>query len=138
MHQYWYVNSKGSGQLYNNQISVPPLYSQPQTPKLGGINGLGISEGWSGRIYPAGWKSPGGLKCFDRMEQPVNWTSPAGQMGLTAQEPSSGWTTPADHESFTPPGHNGNSMPSVDYDDWEAKVQPAKWPQSADHAGSTS
>src|SRR3954454_23078200 len=119
MNQYWYVNSKGNGQLYNKQISVLPLYSQPQIPKLRGINGLGISESWSGRVYPAGWKSPGGLKGFDRMEQAVNWTSSAGQMGLTAQEPSSGWTTPADHEGSTSQRQLGNWLPPVEYNDWE-------------------
>ncbi|MGG1401618.1 hypothetical protein ABE288_27935 [Bacillus salipaludis] len=72
MHQYWYVNSKGSGQLYNNQISVPPLYSQHPIPKFGGINVIGVPEDWSGRVYPDSWKEPGGLKGFGRMEPPVN------------------------------------------------------------------
>ena len=100
MYQYWYAISKVNGQLYNNPISVPPLYSFPQIPKLGGINSQGIPVGWSGRVLPFGWKSPRGLKGFDRREQLVNWTS-AGQMGLTAQESSSGWTAPADHKGFT-------------------------------------
>ncbi|WP_419180401.1 hypothetical protein [Bacillus xiapuensis] len=135
MHQYWYVNSKGNGQLYNNQVSVPPLYSQPQIPKPGGINVLGVPEDWSGRVYPASWEKLGGVKGFDRMEQPVNLTSPAGKMGLTAQEPSPSWTTSADYEGFTPHGHNGKSMPLVNHDDWESHEQPTNLLQLPEHPG---
>lgn len=132
MHQYWYVNSKGNRQLYTNQISVPQLYSQPQIPKFGGINGLGIPEGWSGRVYPAGWKISGG---FHRMEQPVIRTSSAGQLGLTAQEPSSSWTTPADNTGSTSQKQLGNSLPPVDHDDWESEAQHANWPQLPEQLG---
>ncbi|WP_430540019.1 hypothetical protein [Neobacillus drentensis] len=136
MHQYWYVNSRGSEKLYHNQISVP-LYSQPQLPNLGGIMGLGIPEGWSGHVYHAGWKRPGVLKGFDHMEMPDNWTSSVRQVSLV-QESSSSWTTPADHKGLTPHVHTGKSVPLVDDDDWEVKLQPTKWSQTADTEGSTS
>ncbi|MBT2655903.1 hypothetical protein J7E81_11775 [Bacillus sp. ISL-18] len=137
MHQYWYVNSKGSGKLYHNQISVP-FYSQPPLPNLGGIYGPLIPEGWSGQVYHARWKRPGVLKGFEHMEQADNWTSSARRVSLNVEEPSSSWTTPADNKSFTSLGNNGISVPLVDVDGWEVEIQPTNWPQPADHEGSTS
>ncbi|MGG1397324.1 hypothetical protein ABE288_05760 [Bacillus salipaludis] len=129
MHQHWYMNLKGSGQLFNNQISVPPFYSHPQISIIGGLNGLVIPAGRSGQVYPAGWNSLEGLKSFVRMEQLVNWAPPSGQMGLTEQESSSGWTTPADNHDYTSQKQPGNGLPPVNHDDWESHEQPANWQQ---------
>ena len=41
MHQYWYLNSKGNGEQYTNQIS---LYSQPEITKSEVMNDLKIPE----------------------------------------------------------------------------------------------
>lgn len=135
MHQYWYVNAQGSGQPFNNHFSVTPFYSQSQIPNHGRINGLGFPNGWRGRVYPEGWKSPGG----GRRVQAIHSTSPASQMNLPAQE-SSGWITQVEIEGVTPHGHNeGTLIQIVDQDEWESKVVPANnWPQPIDHVGSAS
>jgi hypothetical protein len=129
MHQYGYVNSKGIGRQFNC-----PLYSQSLIPQLSGIYSRGFSEGWSGQVYPTGWKNPEGLKGYERMTQPVNLTSPAGEMGLPTQDPSS-LTAPADNEGNAPQGHNWISIPIVDLNDWESQEQSANWPQLPEHPG---
>lgn len=70
MHQYWYLDSKGNGGQYNNQISMSSLYSQPQITKAEEMNGLKIPENWSCRVYPFGWDSPTNYTGFNPQPLP--------------------------------------------------------------------
>ncbi len=76
MHQYWYLNSKGNGEQYNNHISMSSLYSQPQITKAEGMNGLKIPENWSYRVYPFGWNSPTNYTGFNPQSPPFSWGQP--------------------------------------------------------------
>ncbi|MEK4891586.1 hypothetical protein MHH74_15805 [Bacillus sp. FSL M7-0996] len=82
MHQYWYLDSKGNGGQYNNQISMSSLYSQPQITKAEEMNGLKIPENWSCRVYPFGWDSPTNYTGFN--PQPFNHTGMFAQGHLAA------------------------------------------------------
>lgn len=116
MHQYWYVDSNRNGELYNNQIAIPPLYSQSQIPKLGGINGLGISEDWSCRVYPPGWDPSAGHAGFNYPAQPFPWAQPFHHGGMF----------PQGHPSTLPPANPFS---------YNANGQPMNWGAFGNHAG---
>ncbi|MFE6138006.1 hypothetical protein [Bacillus sp. NPDC057893] len=100
MHQYWYLNSKGNGQLYNNQISISSLYSQPQITKAEGINSLGIPENWSFRIYPVGWNSSADYTGFNSQTSPFSWAQPINYAGMMPQGHPASWAPLAGHAGF--------------------------------------
>ncbi|MGH1160398.1 hypothetical protein QRE62_19470 [Bacillus mycoides] len=85
MHQYWYLNSKGNGEQYNNQISMASLYSQLQITKAEGMNGLKIPGNWSYRVYPVGWDSSADYTGFNPQPSPFPWAQPFNHTGMFAQ-----------------------------------------------------
>ncbi|PKJ55659.1 hypothetical protein [Bacillus sp. SN10] len=123
MHQYWYLNSKGDEEHYNNQISMSSLYSQPQITKAEGMNDLKIPENWSCRVYPFGWDSPANYTGFNPQilpfssgypihytgmmpqGQPANWTPLPGQAGFNFQKPPFPWAQPFNHMGMFAQGH---------------------------------
>ncbi|MBE5108562.1 hypothetical protein IGI01_25960 [Bacillus thuringiensis] len=109
MHQYWYVNSKRNGELYNNSIAIPLLYSQPQISKFEKINGLGIPEDWSCRIYPVGWDSSVGHAGFNSPKQPFPWDQSL------------------HHAGMFPQGHLPTVQPSANPFSFNANGQPMNW-----------
>ncbi|WP_002147059.1 hypothetical protein [Bacillus cereus] len=117
MHQYWYVNSKSNRELYNAHIAIPPLYSQPQIPKLGGINGLEIPEDWSCRVYPTVWDSSADHAGFNFQQQPFPWAQSFHHAGMMPQGHLASWAPLAGHADFNSP------------------KQPLPWAQPFHHAG---
>ncbi|GAB6566396.1 MULTISPECIES: hypothetical protein [Bacillus] len=123
MHQYWYLNSNGNGEQYNNQISMSSLHSQPQITKAEGMDGLKIPENWSCRVYPFGWDSPANYTGFNpqpppfslgqpihyagMMPQghPANWAPLPGHAGFNFQKASLPWPQPFNHTGMFAPGH---------------------------------
>ncbi|EEL70075.1 MULTISPECIES: hypothetical protein [Bacillus] len=123
MHQYWYLNSEGNKEQYNNQISMSSLYSQPQITKAEGMNGLTIPENWSCRVYPFGWDSPANYTGFNpgpppfslgqpihyagMMPQghPANWAPLPGHAGFNFQKPPFPWPQPFNHTGMFAQGH---------------------------------
>lgn len=67
MDQYWYLNSKGNGQQYTNQIS---LYSQPEITTSEVMNDLKLPENWSYRVYPVSWDSSANYTGFNPQPPP--------------------------------------------------------------------
>ncbi|MBG9855264.1 hypothetical protein [Bacillus wiedmannii] len=122
MHQYWYLNSKGDEEHYNNQISMSSLYSQPLITKAEGMNGLRISENCSPRVYPFGWDSPANYTGFNTQSplfplgqpihyagmmpqgHPANWTPLQGHAG-NFQKPPLPWAQPFNHTGMFAQGH---------------------------------
>ncbi|MBX0352779.1 hypothetical protein ACW4EZ_16065 [Bacillus toyonensis] len=100
MHQYWYLNSNGNGQLYNNQISISSLYSQPQITKAEGIIGLGIPENWSCRIYPVGSNSSADYMGFNSQTSPFSWAQPINYAGMMPQGHPANWAPLVGHAGF--------------------------------------
>ncbi|MDA1635490.1 hypothetical protein [Bacillus thuringiensis] len=115
MHQYWYLNSEGNGEQYNNQISMSSLYSQPQTTKAEGMDGLKIPENWSCRVYPFGWDSP------------ANYT------GFNPEPPPFSWGQPVHYAAMMPQGHPAHWAPLPGHADFN--FQKPVWPQPFNHAG---
>ena len=72
MDQYWYLNSKGNGQQYTNQIS---LYSQPEITTSEVMNDLKLPENWSYRVYPVSWDSSANYTGFNPQPPPFSWGS---------------------------------------------------------------
>ncbi|WP_212935014.1 hypothetical protein [Bacillus hominis] len=123
MHQYWYLNSKGDEEQYNNQISMSSLYSQPQITKAEGMNGLKIPENWSCRVYPIGWDSPANYTGFNPQSSsfswgrpnnyagmmpqghPANWAPFSGHAGFNFHPSSFPWAQPFNHTGMFAPGH---------------------------------
>ncbi|MED2790135.1 hypothetical protein P4256_00090 [Bacillus wiedmannii] len=123
MYQYWYLNSEGNGEQYNNQIAMSSLYLQPQIAKSEGMNGLKTPENWSCRVYPFGWDSPANYTGFNpepppfslgqpihyagMMPQghPANWTPLPGHAGFNFQKPPLPWAQPFNHTGMFAQGH---------------------------------
>ncbi|WP_242311039.1 hypothetical protein [Bacillus cereus group sp. BfR-BA-01331] len=99
MHQYWYLDSKGNGEQYNNQISMSSLYSQPQITKAEEMNGLNIPENRSCRIYPFGWDSPTNYTGFNP-GPPFSWGQPIHYAGMMPQGHPANWTPLPGHAGF--------------------------------------
>ena len=70
MDQYWYLNSQGNGQQYNNQIS---LYSQSEITTSEVMNDLKIPENWSYRVYPVSWDSSANYTGFNPRPLSLSW-----------------------------------------------------------------
>jgi hypothetical protein len=117
MQQYWYLNSKGNWEQYNNQISMASLYSQPQITKAEGINGLGIPENWSFRIYPVGWNSSADYTGFNSQTSPFSWAQPFNYAGMMPQ------------------GHPANWAPLPGYAGFNFQKPPFPWAQPFNHTG---
>ncbi|HDR7602087.1 TPA: hypothetical protein QCX65_005602 [Bacillus mycoides] len=117
MHQYWYLNSKGNGEQYNNQISMASLYSQPQITKAEEMNGLKIPENWSCRVYPFGWDSP------------TNYT------GFNPQPPPFSWGQPIHYAGMMPQGHPANWIPLPGHAGFNFQNPPFPWAQPFNHTG---
>ncbi|MBE7105107.1 hypothetical protein FT637_19305 [Bacillus cereus] len=100
MHQYWYLNSKGNGEQYNNQISMSSLYSQPQITKAEGMNRLKVPENWSCRVYPFGWDSPANYTGFNPHPPPFSWSQPIHYVGMMPQGNPANWTPLPGHAGF--------------------------------------
>ncbi|MDA2623292.1 hypothetical protein PDQ36_08170 [Bacillus cereus] len=153
MHQYWYVNSKKSGELYNNHIAIPPVYLQPQIPKLGGINILEIPKDWSRRVYPAGWDSSAGHAGFNYQEQPFLGAQPINYAGMMPQGHPANWAPLAGHAGFNfpqkpfpgaqpfhhagmfPHGHFSTLPPSTNPFSFGSNGQPMNWNVFGNPAG---
>lgn len=123
MHQYWYLNSNGNGEQYNNQVAMSSLYLQHQIAKAEGMNDLKVPENWSCRVYPFGWDSPANYTGFNpqpppfylgqpihyagTMPQgyPANWTPLQGHAGFNFQKPPLSLPQPFNHTGMFVPGH---------------------------------
>ncbi|HHK5544312.1 TPA: hypothetical protein ACQUHN_000697 [Bacillus thuringiensis] len=97
MHQYWYLNSKGNGEQYTNQIS---LYSQPEITKSEVMNDLKLPENWSYRVYPVSWDSPANYTGFSPQPPPFSWGQPINYAGMMPQGHPDNWTPLPGHEGF--------------------------------------
>ncbi|EOP11962.1 MULTISPECIES: hypothetical protein [unclassified Bacillus (in: firmicutes)] len=117
MYQYWYLNSKGNGEPYNNQISMSSLYSQPQITKAEGMDSLKVPENWSCRVYPFGWDSP------------ANYT------GFNPQFPPFSWGQPSHYAGMMPQGHPANWTPLPGHAAFNFQKPPFPWAQPFNHAG---
>lgn len=117
MHQYWYLDSKGNGGQYNNQISMSSLYSQPQITKAEGMNGLTIPENWSCRVYPFGWDSPANYTGFNPGPPPFSLGQPIHYAGMMPQ------------------GHPANWIPLPGHAGFNFQKHPFPWAQPFNHTG---
>lgn len=117
MNQYWYLNSKGNEEHYNNQISMSSLYLQPQITKAEGMNSLKVPEDWSYRVYPFGWDSPANYTGFNPQPPPFSWDQPIHYTGMMPQGHPANWTPL--------PGHAGFNF----------QKPPIPWAQPFNHAG---
>lgn len=97
MHQYWYLNSKGNGEQYSNQIS---LYSQPKITKYEVMNDLKIPENWSCRVYPVSWDSSANYTGFSPHPPPFSWGQPINYAGIMSQGHSANWAPLPGHAGF--------------------------------------
>ena len=96
MDQYWYLNSQGNGQQYNNQIS---LYSQSEITTSEVMNDLKIPENWSYRVYPVSWDSSANYTGFNPapsllLGRPINYG------GIMPQGHPANWTPLPSHAGF--------------------------------------
>ncbi|HDR6268998.1 hypothetical protein CN602_01125 [Bacillus cereus] len=114
MHQYWYLNSKGNGEQYSNQIS---LYSQPKITKYEVMNDLKIPENWSCRVYPVSWDSS------------VNYT------GFSPHPPPFSWGHPINYAGMMPQGHSANWAPLPGHAGFNFQKPPSPWIQPFNHTG---
>ncbi|CAM3868963.1 MULTISPECIES: hypothetical protein [Bacillus cereus group] len=121
MYQYWYLNSNGNGEQYNNQIAMSSLYLQQQIAKAEGMNDLKVPENWSCRVDPFGWDSPANYTGFNPgpppfpLGQPIhyagmipqghaaNWAPLQGHAGFNFQKPA--WPQPFNHTGMFAQGH---------------------------------
>lgn len=110
MHQYWYLNSKGNGEQYNNQISMASLYSQLQITKAEGMNGLKIPGNWSYRVYPVGWDSSADYTGFNPQPSPFSWGQPNNYAGMMPQGHPANWAPLSGHAGS---GFNFQKPPSL-------------------------
>ncbi|MFK4469504.1 hypothetical protein [Bacillus sp. RC252] len=117
MHQYWYLNSNGNGEQYNNQISMSSLHSQPQITKAQGMDGLKVPENLSCRVYPFGWDSP------------ANYT------GFTPEPPPFPLGQPIHYAEMMPQGHPANWAPLPGHAGFNFQKPPIPWPQPFNHTG---
>ncbi|MED2983025.1 hypothetical protein P4311_16620 [Bacillus thuringiensis] len=115
MHQYWYLNSKGNGEQYTNQIS---LYSQPEITKSKVMNDLKIPENWSYRVYPVSWDSSANYTGFNPQPPPFSW----GQQ-------------PINYAEIIPQGHPANWTPLPGHAGFNFQKPPFPWAQPFNHAG---
>lgn len=116
MYQYWYLNSEGNGEQYNNQISMSSLYSQPQITKAQGMDGLKVPENWSCRVYPFGWDSPANYTGFNPQTPPFPLGQPIHYAGTMPQgHPNNNWGI-----FGNPPGWGGQGSPM----EWGNNGQP--------------
>ena len=93
MDQYWYLNSQGNGQQYNNQIS---LYSQSEITTSEVMNDLKIPENWSYRVYPVSWDSSANMG-FNPAPL-FSWATNYG--GIMPQGHPANWTPLPSHAGF--------------------------------------
>ncbi|MFA2808011.1 hypothetical protein [Bacillus mycoides] len=117
MHQYWYLNSNGNGEQYNNQISMSSLHSQPQITKAQVMDGLKVPENLSCRVYPFGWDSPANYTVFTPEPPPF----PLGQ--------------PIHYAGMMPQGHPANWAPLQGHASFNFQKPPIPWPQPFNHTG---
>ncbi|MED0875614.1 hypothetical protein [Bacillus mobilis] len=117
MHQYWYLNSNGNGEQYNNQISMSSLHSQPQITKAEGMDGLKVPENWSCRVYPFGWDSPANYTSFNPDPPPFSLGQPIHYAGMM------------------PHGHPANWTPLPGHTSYNFQKPPLSWPQPFNHTG---
>ena len=104
MNTYWYLNSQGNGQQYNNQIS---LYSQSEITTSEVMNDLKIPENWSYRVYPVSWDSSANYTGFNPapsllLGRPINYG------GIMPQGHPANWTPLPSHAGF-----NFQNLPSL-------------------------
>ncbi len=100
MHQYWYVNSKGNEEQYNNQNLMSSLYLQPQITNAYEMSGLKISENWSYRFYPIGWDSPVNYTGFNPQTLPFSSGQPIHYAGMMPQGHPTNWPPFPGHTGF--------------------------------------
>jgi hypothetical protein len=129
MHPYNYVNSIGSGQLYNHQISVPPLYSQPPIPIYKRVIGRRAPMSGSDQVYQAQRMTPVEIEVYDQTNPPFSWISSTDQMDVAVKVPFSGGMSPTSH------GHKEASVPLVDYVEWESQEPSDNWPMLSPSPG---
>ncbi|MGH0522894.1 hypothetical protein [Bacillus cereus] len=114
MDQYWYLNSKGNGEQYTNQIS---LYSQPEITTSEVMNDLKIPENWSYRVYP------------------VSWDSSANYTGFNPHPPLFSWGQPINYAGIMPQGHPANWTPLPSHAGFNFQKPPFPWAQPFNHTG---
>lgn len=107
MHQYWYLNSNGNGEQYNNQISMSSLHSQPQITKAQGMDGLKVPENLSCQVYPFGWDSPANYTGFTPEPPPFPLGQPIHYAGMMPQGHPANWAPLPGHAGF-----NFQNLPS--------------------------
>jgi len=115
MDQYWYLNSKGNGQQYTNQIS---LYSQPEITTSEVMNDLKLPENWSYRVYPVSWDSSANYTGFNPQPPPFSW----GQQ-------------PINYAEILPQGHPANWTPLPGHAGFNFQKPPFPWAQPFNHTG---
>ncbi len=91
MYQYWYLNSNGNGEQYNNQIAMSSLYLQQQIAKAEGMNDLKVPENWSCRVDPFGWDSPANYTGFNPGPPPFPLGQPIHYAGMIPQGHAANW-----------------------------------------------
>ncbi|MRC15252.1 hypothetical protein GH866_06480 [Bacillus thuringiensis] len=97
MDQYWYLNSQGNGQQYNNQIS---LYSQSEITTSEVMNDLKIPENWRYRVYPVSWDSSANYTGFNPHPPLFSWGQPINYAGIMPQDHPANWTPLPSHAGF--------------------------------------
>ncbi|MBY7112322.1 hypothetical protein ILT06_15625 [Bacillus sp. 17RED48] len=135
MHQYWYLNSNGNGEQYNNQISMSSLYSQPQIIKAQGMDGLKVPENWSCRVYPFGWDSPANYTGFNPEPPPFSLGQPIHYAGMMPHGYPANWAPLQGHLAalLSPPAKpfhfntNNNWGILGNSPGWGGQISPMGW-----------